>query len=212
MAIIKRGILGGLSGKIGNVVGSSWKGIATLKSLPLSVSNPKTVGQVAQRKAFKAVTLAGSDLLSDICKPLWDREAQQMSGYNAFVKNNIKAFSSLGILTVADFKPTLGIEDAQVIAEVVIANDSANVVLDWTAGALVGKQATTDEMQAVVFNETQKVFASVSGSVTRDDEEITVVMPANSVTGDVISVWLCARDASHTVFFAAGSELSSTVQ
>ncbi len=40
MGIIKRGILGGFSNKVANVVGSSWKGINTMRALPLSVANP----------------------------------------------------------------------------------------------------------------------------------------------------------------------------
>ena len=48
MGILKQGILGGFSGKVANVVGTSWKGIAVIKAMPLSVANPKTAGQVAQ--------------------------------------------------------------------------------------------------------------------------------------------------------------------
>lgn len=50
MGIIKQGILGGLSGKVGTVVGSSWKGIHYLRSLPSNVSNPRTPGQLHNRK------------------------------------------------------------------------------------------------------------------------------------------------------------------
>src|SRR5690606_508733 len=45
MGIIKQGILGGFSGKVGNVVGASWKGIDYIRSLPSSVSNPRTPGK-----------------------------------------------------------------------------------------------------------------------------------------------------------------------
>lgn len=38
MGTIKQGILGGFSGKVGNVVGASWKGIDYIRSLPSSVS------------------------------------------------------------------------------------------------------------------------------------------------------------------------------
>ena len=56
MGTIKQGILGGFSGKVGSVVGASWKGIAYMRSLPQSVTNPRTEGQVNQRSKF-AVTL-----------------------------------------------------------------------------------------------------------------------------------------------------------
>jgi len=96
MGVIKRGILGGFSNKVGNIVGSTWKGIAIVKSLPLSVANPRTAGQVLQRSKFKNLTVLGSLLLSPIIKPLWDRFANQMSGFNAFISANQSAFDIRG--------------------------------------------------------------------------------------------------------------------
>ena len=48
MGKIAQGILGGLSGKVGNVIGGSWKGIDYIRIKPSSVANPRTVGQVNQ--------------------------------------------------------------------------------------------------------------------------------------------------------------------
>ena len=92
MGIIKRGILGGVSNKIGNVVGSSWKGIATLRSLPLSVANPRTVAQRTNRSSFSMMSKLGSQVLSTVCQPLWNRDAKQMSGFNAYVMYNKRAY------------------------------------------------------------------------------------------------------------------------
>ena len=55
MGIIKKGILGGFSGKVGNVVGASWKGIDYIRSLPSTVRNPRTPRQVKQRTKFSLV-------------------------------------------------------------------------------------------------------------------------------------------------------------
>jgi hypothetical protein len=54
MGKINQGILGGLSGKVRNVIGGSWKGIDYLRIKPSSVANPKTEGQVNQRNKFTA--------------------------------------------------------------------------------------------------------------------------------------------------------------
>lgn len=94
MGIIKRGILGGVSNKIGNVVGSSWKGIATLRSLPLSVANPNTAAQRSNRDSFTIMSKLGSEVLATVCQPLWNRDAKQMSGFNAYVMYNKKAFDA----------------------------------------------------------------------------------------------------------------------
>lgn len=94
MGIIKRGILGGVANKIGNVVGSSWKGIATLRSLPLSVANPRTAAQRSNRDSFTIMSKLGSEVLATICQPLWNRDAKQMSGFNAYVMNNKRAYDA----------------------------------------------------------------------------------------------------------------------
>lgn len=89
MGVIKQGIQGGFSGKVGPHVGSSWKGINVMRAMPTSVANPNTEAQQAQRSAFKQTSMLASAILTSIIKPFWDREAVKMSGYNLFVKTNI---------------------------------------------------------------------------------------------------------------------------
>jgi uncharacterized membrane protein len=98
MGVIKRGILGGFSNKVANIVGSSWKGIAVIKSLPLSVANPRTTAQTNQRNKFTGAVAFSSEILSTLIKPLWDRWAQRMSGYNAFIQTNINYFFDTGLV------------------------------------------------------------------------------------------------------------------
>ena len=49
MGTIKQGILGGFNGKVGTVIGSSWKGITYMKGIPTHTRNPRTEKQIAQR-------------------------------------------------------------------------------------------------------------------------------------------------------------------
>lgn len=96
MGVIKRGILGGFSNKVGNIVGSTWKGRAVIKSLPLSVANPRTTPQTNQRTKFKTSAIFFGALLSGWVKPLWDRFSGDISGYNAIMKLNVENFSNSG--------------------------------------------------------------------------------------------------------------------
>ena len=102
MGIIKRGILGGVANKIGNVVGSSWKGIATLRSLPLSVANPRTLAQRTNRNSFSIMSKLGSQVLATVCQPLWNRDAKQMSGFNAYVMENKRAYDENWVAWLAN--------------------------------------------------------------------------------------------------------------
>ena len=108
MGKIKRGILGGFSGKVANVIGGSWKGIAYMRSQPLSVANPNTAGQVSQRGAFSQIVIVAKILLSSVLKPLNDRFAQNMSGYNRFVQMSIAAFDVDGLATPSLLKISEG--------------------------------------------------------------------------------------------------------
>ena len=53
MGTIKQGILGGFSGKVGTVVGSTWKSINYMRALAVSIHNPNTVKQQCQRGKFR---------------------------------------------------------------------------------------------------------------------------------------------------------------
>lgn len=96
MGIIKQGILGGFSKKVGSVVGTSWKGIAVMKSMPQSVVNPKTTAQVEQRSAFAYTSKIASALLTPCIQECWNRWAKRQSGYNAFVKKNVGIVKAVG--------------------------------------------------------------------------------------------------------------------
>lgn len=98
MGTIKRGILGGFKNKVGSVIGSSWKGIDTMRSMPLSVANPNTAKQKAVRGLFKELVLAASSVNATLIRPYWSRFAKQMTGSNAFVRENYKNFKDPAIL------------------------------------------------------------------------------------------------------------------
>jgi len=199
MGVIKRGILGGFSGKVAGVVGSSWKGIAVMKALPLSVANPKTAGQVAQRTKFSAVVARAVFLLVNVVKPLWDRFAQQESGYNAFVSANIDAYDSSGDLTAADLVISQGKLTAPAGLAVSGTNGDPDVTATWTDNSGDGTALATDEAYFVVWNQTQDEWAIADSGTTRADSAILVSMPSEVATSDVLSGWLAFRRADGTI-------------
>ena len=82
MGTIKQGILGGFSGKVGTVFGSSWKGISYMRGRARSVKNPRTEGQMEQRSKF-VLTL-------DFLKPI---TAYVRTGYKTYASKQT-AFST----------------------------------------------------------------------------------------------------------------------
>ena len=87
MGTIKQGILGGFNGKVGTVVGSSWKGTAYMRGRAQHIKNPRTAGQIYQRNAMKAIALALRPIASTLSLT-FAKSAGKMSGYNKAVSVN----------------------------------------------------------------------------------------------------------------------------
>jgi len=199
MGKIKQGILGGFSGKVANVVGSSWKGIAVMKALPLSVANPRTTAQVAQRELFANVTVFAASILSRIIKPLWDRFASQMSGYNSFVQSNIELFTSEYPDPPADLIISRGKMSAMEILDTTVTESDATVTIDWEYDSLSGYQGATDLVYCLVLNRTQGTIGTSSGLVVRSVKSVDVTMPQDGQASDVFDMYLTFIRSDGTV-------------
>lgn len=174
MAVIKAGILGGLSGSIGNVTGSSWKGVAVLRTKPLSVANPNTPAQQAVRTPWASLTKLGSSITGAILQPVWNGIASKMSGYNLFLQKNAQlAFSSLGEFIPLGLSVSPGTLPSATITVDELA--SPTVMSFNVATALPCVQALpTDKLYAVVVDYDGNYLGSVSGTVARSAGSFSV--------------------------------------
>ena len=89
MGTIKQGILGGFSGKVGTVIGASWKSISYMRGQAQHVKNPRTAAQTYNRAALRTVT----DALRPIASTLqltFAKCAGKMSAFNKAVQINYK--------------------------------------------------------------------------------------------------------------------------
>lgn len=178
MGKIPQGILGGVSGKVGGVVGSSWKGINVIKTKPLSVSNPKTAGQVAQRSAFSEVVGVATDNLATICKPLWDRFASKQSGYNAFVQKNLGKFTN----HLPDYTKGFVISDGKMEATDLTLSEftaaTRELELSWLDDSGSGYKLADDELYLMFVDKTNGQVISIATGTQRNNESFTSYLPA----------------------------------
>ncbi len=188
MGVIKQGILGGFSGKVANVVGSSWKGIAVLKSLPLSVANPKTAGQVAQRGAMTTIVAASRLLLAALLQPYWNPFAQRMSGYNAFVKENIATFRTAGFTDFSDFFSTRGSLLGVVVTGAVGDSGDSDIDVTWDDNTGTADALGTDEVVITYYNDTQDYWVVDAGNAIRSAGTINIA-DALIATNDALKVY-----------------------
>jgi hypothetical protein len=197
MAIIKQGILGGIQNKIGNIVGSSWKGIAILKSLPVSVANPRTAPQVEQRTRFANVVAFATAILAEVIKPLWDRFAQRQSGYNAFVSRNIENFDASGLVTPANLVISSGKMSATQIVGLALDGGANEIAFTWANDAGQGFKQATDTLFVVARNRNTGVVAGYDTGIQRSSLSASIIL--NMSNGNVIDVWAAFRRVDGTI-------------
>lgn len=89
MAVISQGILGPISGKVGTVIGGSWKGIDYIRGLATSISNPNTLAQQEQRAKFSLMVAFLRPLLSFLHLG-FRSSAIRMTAFNAAMSYNVK--------------------------------------------------------------------------------------------------------------------------
>lgn len=196
-AVIQRGILGGFRNKIGNVVGTSWKGIAVMKSLPLSVANPQTAGQTLQRGRFSQTSKFASTILSTVVKPLWDRFAQRESGFNAFLQTNIDFFTESGVSEPNNILISKGTLAPANLISAVIDESASTIALTWDATPL-GDANPSDTLFVVVNNTGTSATEGFNTGVARSVGTATLDLTLDEEVGNVNNVWVAFRKADGT--------------
>lgn len=193
------GPFGQMSGKTGDLIGSSWKGIATVKRYQPKVANPQTAGQVAQRGKMANIVAFAQGILAVVIKPLWDRFQSGQSGFNAFVSRNISLFaaalpSSFGNLVISSGKMA-----ATAISGFTALADSAYITLTWDNDAGQGFKLATDKAFIVVISEESGVVKGFATGVNRSTGTAQVSMDAFNVGGDTLHCYLSFLRADGTV-------------
>ena len=210
MAKIGQGIFGGIQGKLGNLVGSSWKGVNVLKTKPQSVANPRTAPQVAQRDKMTGVVTVAVLFLSVFIKALWDRFASRMSGYNMFVKANISCFSDGVFTNFADFVISQGKMASTIPASQTINRTANTLTFTWLNESGIGFKLASDVLYAVAYNETSGEWAVNCGTLLRSELTAEFAFNTDIEIGDVIH-WYSTFKRSDGTIVASSLYRTATV-
>ena len=200
MGKIGKGILGGISGKVANVVGGNWKGIDYLRSKPQSVANPRTVLQVNQRTKFALVLRFLQPNLSFI-KIGYKNYAVKQSQFNSamsYVLNN----------AIVGTDPTdFAIDYSFALLSRGTLSGALNPVFDlstpgqvqfgWDDNSNEGNALATDKVMVVIFNPLKGESVLITDGATRADLSQTVVIP-NSYAGDDLQLFISFKNAEET--------------
>lgn len=167
MAKIKQGILGGFSGKVAGVVGTSWKGRAVMKSRPLSVANPRTDAQQEQRGKFSKIAELASKVLTTFVQPVENPISGDISGYNKFVKDNKAAFNALGEIEDSNFVCGGGKLINLASNRELEYSTSEKVKFKWTNSGGESTLRMTDKVFVLGVSNTKDYILVSSGTATR---------------------------------------------
>ena len=200
MATLLRGISGGISGKVGNVIGSKWRGIDYIRSIAPSISNPQTIGQLDHRMRF---SLMGK-FLGPLCKFLrigFRSKAVKMSGFNAAMSYNLaNAITGIYPAYEVDFAKVLVSKGPLpgALNPEFISSPAGKISFTWEDNSTDTGASANDLVLLVVYNPVKQKAVTIIGGNTRVSGNQTVTVPSN-FTGDEVQCYISFGTAKLTV-------------
>lgn len=190
MGKINQGILGGFSGKVGTVVGGSWKGITYMRAKAVSVANPKTEAQLSQRARF-IVALRFLQPCTDFLRIGYKNYAIKQTAFNAAMSYTLSN-------AITGTYPSFGIDHSKVMlsrgalttaVNVQAVVSGGTVKISWDDNSSSGSAKPTDRALAIVVNpDNGEAVYDVAGATRSSGTELLNIPP--DWTGDTVEVYL----------------------
>jgi hypothetical protein len=190
MAIIRESPLGVISGKLGQIVGATWKGINYVRVLA-SVANPQTDAQMTQRQKW-SVTMNFLQPLSEFLQLGFKAYAVKMTGINAAMSYNIRNALTGTYPNIAIDYPNALVSRgnlAGVLNQVASSTVAGTVKFDWEDNSGEIGASALDKTLLVVYNPTQNQAVTVNQLAERADGTQTVTVP-DSFSGDLVQCYM----------------------
>ncbi|HHV84965.1 MAG TPA: hypothetical protein GXX42_03975 [Petrimonas sp.] len=190
MATIKQGILGGFSGKVGTVVGGTWKGIHYMRSLPTSVRNPRTEAQMKQRTKF-LIIINFLKPITPFIRTGFKAYANKQTAFNAAMSYNVSNAISGDF---PDFKldyPNALVSRGSLLpaedATATVAEDK--MTFAWADNSGTSNAQATDKAMALMYNSVKGEAVFDTASAERSAKTANLAIPAGW-TGDTVEIYL----------------------
>lgn len=202
MGKIKNGILGAFSGKVGNVVGASWKGIDYMRSLPNPSSKPRTDAQKAQTSKMSLFRgfLLGIDNLVKRCF----QNFAEYTEMNAALSYNMKyAVGGSYPNLVVDF-PGLVYAKGELLScwnPKGMSKAPNSVTISWKNRPDSNMSAAEDIINVVMYSTQKKQFHIFESVAIRSNKTVTLALPEGH-TSEALHCYLN--------FYSNNLEISST--
>ena len=189
MGTSKKGILGNFYGKVGTVIGSKWKGIKYMRSLPDPSSQPPSQRQLDQREKFRQ----GSSFLQPLGPVI-------RVGFRTQQKNQTPANAALSDLLVNAMTGTapdfvINYERLKIAKGNLTGARNAEAALNgelieftWSNNSGEGDAQSSDHVLLAAISDTAYPLYSV-GQFTRDAASGSLIVP-EGVSGSIFHCYL----------------------
>lgn len=163
--ITQNPLIGRSKKSLGGATATTWKSINVLKSKPVSVANPRSAGQIAQRTKMKNATAVARAIMQDV-KLGFKEKAIKMSEYNAFVKKNL----SVSVFSSIVGNPLIEDPALMLISDGSIGSSSISAAAGATTTSIKVAPSTSmpvggdsgDIFRVVVYDESNGLFIPVT--------------------------------------------------
>lgn len=211
MGTYNKGILGAFSGKVGPVVGASWRGKDVLRSLPRRGTRVATEAQLTQRMKFSTVTAFLQPLKPIITKYYGGNNQEQTR------RNQAMSYHMKEALTFVDPEYAITINKVQIskgdliglLSPTIVTGAAQSVEINWTDNSAEGAAKPTDVLVVALYEPSTKTTVYSVNAGARNAETSTVIVPAD-LTGLTMHVWATFASADEKLY-ATSAYLGSVV-
>lgn len=180
MGKIKTGILGGFQGKVGTVIGSTWRGESIMRALPKTAAKAPTESQRIQRLKFKAV----SEFLNPLRNTLstyFGNDTGVKSKYNMATSYHITNAVEITEAGTQILYPRVLVAKGTLFGfqNLTTTQSETVITLHWEDNTVFGNAKAEDTVNVVCYIEEVNTFYVFESIANRDGLTASVTLPQN---------------------------------
>ena len=193
MGSYNKGILGPFRGKVGSVIGYSWRGKELMRGLPKETTTAATAAQLEQRAKFSTV-IKFLTPIKGIVGAYFGKEQKSKSPFNLATGYHLDEALLPGPddSWLIDYpKVLISRGDLRGVDNPVLTAGAANEInLTWTDNSGQASADATDQLVAVAFCTEMGEFVQFNpAAATRADAAVTLTIPGY-LSGTLAEVWV----------------------
>lgn len=179
MGTYNKGILGPFSGKVGTVVGASWRGKDVMRSLPKKTDRTPTEVQMLQRLKFTTVSEFLTPI-SNVISLYFGSGSGELTRRNQAMSYHMKEAVNYAdpIFEMVYNKVQISKGDLLGVQNPTVAASGANEIeFNWVDNAGQGSAKATDKLVVVVYAPAENLYFYSLNAATRSAQAAVLTLP-----------------------------------